>query len=396
MASTWMVRFLVLMLFVGIARSLPQLGWLLVAGALAVVAGKLLYHAHMLPRFLMDALDRLTNRAALEERLRQAKAGGPTLIDAEELAAYLKSRVIGQDQVADDVARQIRRRLAARMRDKPIAVFCFAGPPGVGKTYFAKVLAEKLYGDAKAMLFFDMSQFGQPHAAASLFGQAKGYVGSDSYGSLTKALRDTPSAVVLLDEFEKAHSEVHKRFLTAWNDGFVTEASDGARVSTTGAVFILTTNAAAKEIGALAVRHGDDLDQLQHAARQALGEAGFAPEVLSRIDQVFSFRNLEGLDVARVVALEIERLARQYEIEIAGQGIDPEILIAAIERVERFGGLGGVREVARAIERQVTDSLIDAKAAGAVRVSLRVDGQGKVQAVAEAAPPSASAVQAPV
>jgi len=82
------------------------------------------------------------------------------------------------------------------------------------------VLAEELFKDKNHLHFFDMSQFGQPHAASSLFGSAKGYVGSNSYGTLTAALRDVPDAIVLLDEFEKAHPDVHRRFLTAWNDGF--------------------------------------------------------------------------------------------------------------------------------------------------------------------------------
>ena len=107
-----------------------------------------------------------------------------------------------------------------------------------------------------------MSQFGQPHAAASLFGQARGYVGSTSYGALTAALRDVPDSIVLLDEFEKAHPEVHKRFLTAWNDGFITEVSDGARVSTTDAIFVLTTNAASRRIGEIAQRHTGALEEL--------------------------------------------------------------------------------------------------------------------------------------
>ncbi len=110
------------------------------------------------------------------------------LIDAKNLAELIKSRVIGQDRVADEVCATIRRRMAAETRGKPIAVFAFAGPPGVGKTYFAKVLAEDLLRSKSALLHLDMSQYSEPHAAATLFGQAKGYAGSDTYGRLTGAL----------------------------------------------------------------------------------------------------------------------------------------------------------------------------------------------------------------
>jgi ATP-dependent Clp protease ATP-binding subunit ClpA len=390
MNSPWLIRFFVLTLFISLVKTLPVLGWLILAVAALIVLAKLIYESRLLPRFMMDALDRLTNRSALEDRMKKTQAT-PVLIDAQELAAYVKSKVIGQDSVASEVAQQIRRRLALAQRDKPVGVFCFAGPPGVGKTYFAKVLAEKLYGNAKHLVFLDMSQMNQPHTAATLFGQAKGYVGSNSYGTLTRALRDQPSCVVLLDEFEKAHSEVHKRFLTAWNDGFITETSDGAHISTSEAIFILTTNAASRLIGELAKQHESDADRLQFSVRQALGDAGFAPEILSRIDQIFSFRPLEGLDIARVVALEIEKLVTQCGLTLASQGIDPEILIDAIEREQKLKPIGGVRETARAIERQVTDSLIDAKVNGATHIILRAEG-GKVLAMA-AEPPSDAQLQ---
>jgi ATP-dependent Clp protease ATP-binding subunit ClpA len=333
----------------------------------------------------MDVLDRLTDKHALEREY-EARSAELSLISAEGLAESLKARLIGQDAAIDTIARQLRRRLAARRKDKPVAVFCLAGPPGVGKTYFGKLLAEALFGDRTHLHFFDMSQFGQPHAAASLFGAARGYVGSQSYGALTSALRDAPDAVVLLDEFEKAHPDVHKRFLTAWNDGFVTEASDGARVPTSEAIFVLTTNAASRRIGELAEELASEPEELARRIKVALAEARFAPEVLSRIDEVFAFCPLRGLDVARVVALEMEALIRQYGLEIAAGGIDPAILLDAVQVFEGRAE-GGVRDIARAIERQVTDAVLDARADGARAVRLVADGERvRVETVHVSAP----------
>ena len=174
-------------------------------------------------------------------------------IDASKLATGLKNRVIGQDAVCDDIAAQVRRRLALKQRDKPVGVFMLAGPPGTGKTYLAKCLSAALN---RKLLHFDMTQLSSGgHGATQLFGSSKGYVGSDSYGKLTAGLRDSPDAVVLLDEFEKAHPDVHKNFLTAWNDGFVTEASDGKHISTSRAIFVLTTNAATEVLHELAGKY---------------------------------------------------------------------------------------------------------------------------------------------
>ncbi len=352
-------------------------GWLLILMGMAHFSGRL--PAFLRSEQLMDILDRLTNKKAVEDGISEQDEA--VFIDAESLAAALKRRVVGQDAVCDDVAAQVRRRLAQEQRGKPVGVFLLAGPPGTGKTLLAKVLAKEL---ERPLLHFDMAQFASgSYALSQLFGMTKGYVGSDSYGKLTAGLQDTPNAVVLLDEIEKAHPDVLKAFLTAWNDGFITERSDSQTISTTSAIFVLTSNAATDRLRDVANQFTSDSDAMRAAAVNTLREAKFAPEVLNRLDRVFVFRALQGLDVARVGALEIEGMIQSYGLRVADQGIDPKIILGLMERFKKLGRNSSARDLTRAIEEELADSLIEAKKRGCTVVELGYAEDGSITARAK-------------
>jgi len=259
------------------------------------------------------------------------------LVRMEELLAR---RVVGQDAALKSVANAVRRsRAGLQDRNRPIGVFMFLGPTGVGKTETARALAEFLFDDDRAMLRIDMSEYMEKHSVARLIGAPPGYVGYEEGGYLTESVRRRPYAVILLDEIEKAHPDVWNIMLQIFDDGRLTDGK-GRTVDFKNTVIIMTSN--------LATGLADS--NIREALRQH-----FKPEFLNRIDDIITFRSLGKEEIARIIDIQLETL-REY---LAERKISLELTPAAREALFREGydPAFGARPLKRAIQKLVADPL---------------------------------------
>jgi ATP-dependent Clp protease ATP-binding subunit ClpB len=268
------------------------------------------------------------------------------LIHMEE---RLHERVIGQGEAVEAVSGALRRsRAGLSDPDRPIGSFLFLGPTGVGKTELARALAEFMFDSEQAMVRIDMSEYMEKHAVARLIGAPPGYVGYEEGGQLTEAIRRRPYSVILLDEIEKAHADVFNVLLQIMDDGRLTDGQ-GRTVDFKNTVLIMTSNIGSQFIAAEAVE-----EKAREQVEEALTQT-FPPEFLNRIDDVVIFQRLTKEDLAKIVEIQVARLAgrvreRGIEIELTGNAR------------ELLGNLGfdptyGARPLKRVIQKQLVDRL---------------------------------------
>src|SRR5215831_4481175 len=259
------------------------------------------------------------------------------LVRMEELLA---GRVVGQDLALKVVSNAIRRsRAGLQDQNRPIGVFMFLGPTGVGKTETARALAEFLFDDEKAMVRIDMSEYMEKHSVSRLIGAPPGYVGYDEGGYLTESVRRRPYSVILLDEVEKAHPDVWNVMLQIFDDGRLTDGK-GRTVDFKNTVIIMTSN----------VGVGVSDKNIRDALRQH-----FKPEFLNRIDDIIVFKSLGKEEITKIIDIQLESL-RDH---LADRKVTLELTPAAREALfnEGFDPSFGARPLKRAIQKLLADPL---------------------------------------
>ncbi|NPB05535.1 MAG: ATP-dependent Clp protease ATP-binding subunit [Aquificae bacterium] len=296
----------------------------------------------------------------------------------------LKKRVLEQDHAIERIAKALRRsRIGLHRKRRPIGVFMFLGPTGVGKTETAKALAELLFGSEEALIRFDMSEFMEKHTVSKLVGAPPGYVGYEEGGQLTEAVRRRPYSVILLDEIEKAHPDVFNLFLQIFDDGRLTDAF-GRTVDFSNTIIIMTSNLGARMISERATVGFEqesgllDYEQIKKNVMDQV-KKHFTPEFLNRLDDIIVFKPLSREAVAKIIDLHLKEInegLKEWGIKVKLHKSFVDWLIDKYYQPE-YGARSIKRGLQREVEELIAEELLKGKLKDAELVELKVNKQGK-------------------
>jgi ATP-dependent Clp protease ATP-binding subunit ClpB len=271
------------------------------------------------------------------------------LLQMEEV---LHNRLIGQNEAVDAVSNAIRRsRAGLSDPNRPIGSFLFLGPTGVGKTELCKALASFLFDTEEAMVRIDMSEFMEKHSVARLIGAPPGYVGYEEGGYLTEAVRRRPYSVILLDEVEKAHSDVFNILLQVMDDGRLTDGQ-GRTVDFRNTVIVMTSNLGSQVIQEMGSKF--NYEQIKSAVLELVSQH-FRPEFINRIDETVVFHSLEQGQIAKIASIQIANLQRRLKQQDMQLEVSPEALAHLAEA--GFDPVYGARPLKRIIQQKLENPL---------------------------------------
>ncbi len=277
------------------------------------------------------------------------------------MESELHHRVIGQDEAVTAVSDAIRRsRAGLSDPQRPNGSFLFLGPTGVGKTELCKALAEFLFDSHDALVRIDMSEFMEKHSVARLIGAPPGYVGYEEGGYLTEAVRRRPYSVILLDEVEKAHSDVFNVLLQVLDDGRLTDGQ-GRTVDFRNTVVVMTSNLGSSIIQELSASGSDDYARMKNAVMDSV-QAHFRPEFINRLDEIVVFHPLGRAHIREIAKIQLAGLAKR----LRERDIKLDISADALDLLGRFGfdPVYGARPLKRAIQSLIENPLAKEVLAG--------------------------------
>ncbi len=265
------------------------------------------------------------------------------------LESILKEKIIGQDNAIRAVANSIKRsRTGLNDPSKPLASFLFLGPTGVGKTELSKVTAKIIFDSNSSITRLDMSEYMEKHSVSKIIGAPPGYLGFESGGQLTEAVRKNPYSLILLDEIEKAHKDILDILLQVLDDGIITDGQ-GRTINFKNSIIVLTSNLGSQSINDLSVRK-EDTNEIKKVVDNEIKKF-FKPEFLNRLDEIVIFNNLELNDIKEIAKIQLQHLEKRLNKKNLKLKITDEAINQLVEN--SFDHAYGARPLKRIIQKQI-------------------------------------------